>query len=112
MRIHAEFLAHVHGQRLVRVPGDLRGDLPGQVGVHAASAERRGQLPLLGDRVGLQLDPLLATSEPTSSFCDETDTNSPAAMEQAPAARPARPVRITMCGLTRPRPRRRSARRW
>jgi hypothetical protein len=34
----------------------------------------------------------LSTSAWTSSFCEETDTYSPVAIEQAPAARPARPV--------------------
>ena len=39
----------------------------------------------------------LSTSDWTSSFCEETETNSPAAMENAPAARPARPVRTIAC---------------
>src|SRR3984957_10364867 len=39
----------------------------------------------------------LSTSDWTSSFCEETETNSPAAIENAPAARPARPVRTIAC---------------
>ena len=34
----------------------------------------------------------LRTSAATSSFCEETETYSPVAMENAPAASPARPV--------------------
>src|ERR1700722_8572949 len=39
----------------------------------------------------------LSTSDWTSSFCEETETNSPAAIENAPAASPARPVRTIAC---------------
>src|ERR1700722_8137337 len=39
----------------------------------------------------------LSTSDWTSSFCEDTETNSPAAIENAPAARPARPVRAIAC---------------
>ena len=41
----------------------------------------------------------LLTSAWTSSFCEETDTYSPAAIEHAPAARPARPVSTMVCAL-------------
>jgi hypothetical protein len=46
----------------------------------------------------------LFTSAWTSSFCDETDTYSPAAIEQAPAARPASPVRMMVCDDPPPPP--------
>src|SRR5579862_919624 len=46
----------------------------------------------------------LLTSAWTSSFCEETDTNSPVAMEKAPAARPARPVRTMVCADPPPPP--------
>ena len=39
----------------------------------------------------------LSTSAWISSFCEETETNSPAAIEKAPAARPARPVSTIAC---------------
>ena len=44
------------------------------------------------------------TSAWTSSFCEETDTYSPAAIEHAPAARPARPVSTMVCALPPPPP--------
>ena len=40
----------------------------------------------------------LRTSASTSSFCDETETYSPVAMENAPAASPASPVSTMRCG--------------
>src|SRR6202522_467431 len=46
----------------------------------------------------------LSTSDCTSSFCEETETNSPAAIENAPAARPARPVRTIACCAPPPPP--------
>ncbi len=46
----------------------------------------------------------LSTSAWISSFWEETDTNSPAAIEQAPAARPARPVSTIVCELAPPPP--------
>jgi len=46
----------------------------------------------------------LFTSAWTSSFCEETDTYSPAAIEHAPAARPARPVSTMVCALPPPPP--------
>jgi hypothetical protein len=46
----------------------------------------------------------LLTSAWTSSFCEETDTYSPAAIEQAPAARPARPVSTIVCAEPPPPP--------
>src|SRR5580700_2500319 len=39
-----------------------------------------------------------------SSFCEETDTYSPAAIEPAPAARPARPVSTIVCAVAPPAP--------
>src|ERR1700735_3121068 len=39
----------------------------------------------------------LSTSDWTSSFCEEPETTPPPAMENAPAARPARPVRTIAC---------------
>src|ERR1700689_1783363 len=39
----------------------------------------------------------LSTSDCTSSFCEERETTSPAAIENAPAARPARPVSTIAC---------------
>src|SRR6266487_1342057 len=44
------------------------------------------------------------TSALTSSFCEETETNSPVAIDSAPAASPARPVRIKACRCPPPPP--------
>ena len=46
----------------------------------------------------------LVTSAWTSSFCEDTDTYSPAAMENAPAASPASPVRTIRCPDAPPPP--------
>ena len=46
----------------------------------------------------------LSTSAWTSSFCEETDTNSPAAIENAPAASPASPVSRIACWEPPPPP--------
>jgi hypothetical protein len=46
----------------------------------------------------------LSTSDWMSSFWEETDTYSPAAIEKAPAARPARPVSTMVCEPSRAPP--------
>jgi hypothetical protein len=56
--------------------------------------------------IGLRLNSCrsLETSACTSSFCEETETYSPVAIEKAPATRPATPVSATVWDAAPPAP--------
>jgi hypothetical protein len=56
--VHAEFLADVDAQRLLRLPRQLARDLVGQIGIDAAQLIQRRELDLLAVRVVLELESL------------------------------------------------------